>query len=168
MRPLAEEWESLLPMLEQLKNNTQRQLEEAQKTARDACELYSSHASVVKGVTRTLQRGSKRAAAQADLDTANQHAKAPRIASDAAPSQSPQPPQPSQPSQPPSQPPSQQQANGRGQHYHHQHYHHQSHQPHQSQFRRHSPGRDGGHMGKGGWGPAHDKGGGRGGNYRRN
>ena len=192
VRPLAEEWQNLLPMLEQLKNNTQRQLEEAQKTARDACELFSSHSSVVKGVTRTLQRGSKRAAAQLDPDAANERAKAPRVASDAVAPQ-PQPPQPShaalQPSQPPSQPPSQQQphgqAHGRGQYHghqqnHHQYHHqshqsqhqphqsHQPHQPHQSQFRRHSPGRDGGHMGKGGWGPAHDKGGGRGGNYRRN
>ena len=177
VRPLAEEWENLLPMLQQLKNNTQRQLEEAQKTARDACELLSSHTSVVKGVTRTLQRGSKRAAAQVDLDTGNERAKAPRIASDAAPSQPHQPSQAaSQPSQAASQPSQQQQAHGRAQYnghqqqYHQSHQSHQPHQPHQPQFRRHSPGRDGGHMGKGGWGSTHDKGGGRGGNghYRRN
>ena len=61
VRPLAEEWTTLLPALDKLKQDTQKQLEDAQRTARDAVELYSSHASVVKSVTRSLQCGSKRA-----------------------------------------------------------------------------------------------------------
>ena len=42
VRPLAEEWGSLLPQLEMFKEHTQRQAEQAQQTARDALQLFSS------------------------------------------------------------------------------------------------------------------------------